>query len=65
VFQHDQYEEYSHGDCGHGKEIDGDHLPTWLCRKVLHVWLGGRRSLRRMRDTVRSEMAMPSILSSP
>ena len=31
--------------------------PTWLCKKVFHVWLGGRRSLRRMRETVRSEMA--------
>jgi len=39
--------------------------PIWLCRKVLQVWQGGRVSLRRMRDTVRSEMAMPSILSSP
>lgn len=25
-------------------------------RKVFHVWLGGRRSFRRMRDIVRSEM---------
>src|SRR3954454_23990524 len=39
--------------------------PTWLRRKVLQVWWGGRVSPRRMRDTVRSEMAMPSILSSP
>jgi hypothetical protein len=31
--------------------------PTWLCRKVRHVWLG-RWSLRRMRDTLRSEIAM-------
>ena len=39
--------------------------PTCLCRKVRHLWLGGRRSLRSMRDTVRSEMAIPSISSSP
>jgi hypothetical protein len=39
--------------------------PTWLCRNVLHVWFGGRRRLRRMRDTVRSERVTPSIFSSP
>ena len=24
VFQQDKYEEHSHGNCGHGKEVDGD-----------------------------------------
>jgi hypothetical protein len=65
VFQEDNYEQYPHANCGHGKEIDGYHLADMVVEEVRHIWLGGRRSLRRMRDTVRSEMAMPSIFSSP
>jgi hypothetical protein len=34
-------------------------------RNVFQVWRGGRGSLRRIRETVRSEISMPSILSSP
>src|SRR5947209_4712848 len=26
VFQQDEYEEHSHGNFGHGKEVDGDQL---------------------------------------
>src|SRR4051812_7220386 len=65
VFQQDKHKEHSHGNCGTVKKSMETNWPTWLCRKVRHVWFGGRRSLRRMRDTVRSEMAMPSIWSSP
>jgi hypothetical protein len=48
VFQ-EHNEQHPHGNCGHGKEIDRDHLADMVCRKVRHVWLGGRRSPRRMR----------------
>src|SRR3569833_1421531 len=50
VFQYDQNKQHPHGNCRHGKKSIDTIWPTWLCRKVLHVWLGGRRSLRRMRE---------------
>jgi hypothetical protein len=35
------------------------------CAKGSRVWLGVRRNLRRMRETARSEMSVPSTFSSP
>jgi hypothetical protein len=36
-----------------------------LAAPVFQVWLGGRGRRRRIRETVRSEIEMPSFLRSP
>ena len=33
VFQEDKYEQHLHGNCRHGKEIDGDHLPDMVVQE--------------------------------
>src|SRR4051812_41881058 len=33
VFQQDKYEEHSHGNCGHGKEVDGDQLADMVVQE--------------------------------
>jgi hypothetical protein len=47
------------------EEIDGDDLPEWFRRKVFQVCDGGRWTLRRRRETPRSETLMPSLRGSP
>ena len=39
--------------------------PTWLVRKVFHVWDGSLRCFGIKRETVRSEISTPSLRSSP
>ena len=65
VFQEDKYEQHPHGNCRHSKEIDRDHLADMIVQEGPAGLVRRRRSLRRRRDTLRSEMAMPSICSSP
>ena len=40
-------------------------MPKWFAKNVRHVCDGGMSRLGRYRDTVRSEMVMPSLSSSP
>jgi hypothetical protein len=65
VFQDDKHEQDLDRDGRHGKEIGGYHLAYMVVQDGPPGLVGGRRSVRRRRETVRSERAIPSILSSP
>ena len=65
MFQYDEHEQNFEGDRGHGEEVNRNHLTEVIARNVFQVWPGGRGSLRRIRETVRSEISMPSIFNSP
>ena len=65
MLQDEKDEQYLQGDGRHGEEIQGHRLAKMVAQKGLPRLGGGRRSLRRIRDTVRSEIATPSIFSSP
>jgi hypothetical protein len=65
MFQYDEHEQNLQGDGRHGEEVQRNHLREVNARNVSQVWPGGRGSLRRIRETVRSEISMPSIFNSP
>jgi hypothetical protein len=65
MFQHNEHEQHLHRDRGHVKKSIETICLRWLCTKVFQAWLGRRGNFRRSRETVRSEISMPSIFNSP
>ena len=65
VFQHDEHEQHLHGQRRHGEEIDRHQLADMVVKERLPPLRGGRGTDCRIRETVRSDIVMPSIVSSP
>jgi hypothetical protein len=62
--EHEEYNKTRPVTVGTVKKSIDAAASTWFVRNVLHVCDGGRGRVNR-RETVRSEMAMPSVRSSP
>jgi hypothetical protein len=65
VFQYDEHEQHPQGDRRHREEIDRHQLVEVVMKKGLPRLVGGRRSVRSIRETVRLEISMPSIINFP
>src|SRR5262245_28624845 len=58
--QHDRYEQHPKADRRHGEEVDRDEILDMVVQETLQVWEGGFRFWGMKRETVRSEIAIPS-----
>src|SRR5215467_844478 len=65
MFQHQEYEQHLHRNRRHGEEVDGDHLIQVIVQEGLPGLPCRRGNFRSSRETVRSEIWMPSIFNSP
>jgi hypothetical protein len=65
VRHQDEHEEHAAGQVETVKKSIETMAERWLARKVRHGWDGGRESCASSRDTVHSEISIPSFRSSP
>ena len=61
MHQHDKDEQDSTDDGRYGKEIDRHERGDVIRQKGAQVCDGGRRGLRKSRETVRSDTSTPSL----
>jgi hypothetical protein len=65
VRNQDEHEEHAAVSVETVKKSIETRAERWLARKVRHGWDGGRDRCASSRDTVRSEISIPSFRSSP
>jgi hypothetical protein len=65
MFDHQEHEQYPQADRWHGEEVNGDNPPDVILEEFFQVCDGGRLTVRKTRDSVRSETSIPSFCNSP
>jgi hypothetical protein len=63
VFDHEEHEQHLQADRRHGEEVNREDLADVILRKVFQCD-GGSLTVRRTRDTVRSETTISSFCNS-